>query len=142
MHESDNSILVFTVNLSSDAVPIPGGYVVPERGNVTFTCSSSSGGVLLWTVDLRIEGVSEKLTASAGFDLSQVSSPDTDGQANPASITIHNVTSENNMSFVECSSGSSGLSNATIIVEGKGSMNMSMVQGIQTFHSTQPVPSI
>ena len=38
---------IYTVTLSADAVPIPGGYVVPERGNVTFTCSSSSGWKLL-----------------------------------------------------------------------------------------------
>ena len=92
--------------------------MVPERGNVTFTCSSSSGGALFWTVDLRIPGGSEKLTPSAGLDLPQVKSQDTSTLANPASFTVHNVTSENNQSFVECSKEGSGMSNATIIVEG------------------------
>ena len=117
--------LALTVNLSADAEPIPGGYVVPERGNVTFTCNSSSSGTLFWTVDLRIPGRSEKLTSSAGLDLPQVRSPDTSTLANPASFTVHNVTSENNQSFVECSKEGSGMSNATLIVEGKGSMIMS-----------------
>ena len=111
--------LTLTVNLSSDAEPIPGGYVVPERGNVTFKCSSSMGGVLLWTVDLRVPGGSQRDTTSKGLVLPQVSSPDTLRSANPASISIHNVTSENNQSFVECFSASSGMFNATIIVEGK-----------------------
>ena len=110
--------LALTVTLSADAEPIPGGYVVPERANVTFTCNSSSDGALFWTVDLRIPGSSEKLTPSAGLDLPQVNSQDTSILANPASFTVHNVTSENNQSFVECSKEGSGMSNATIIVEG------------------------
>ena len=111
--------LALTVNLSADAEPIPGGYVVPKRGNITFNCSSSMSGILLWTVDLQIPGGSERDTTSTGLVLPQVRSQDTLIFANPASITIHNVTSENNQSFVECFSASSGMSNATIIVEGK-----------------------
>ena len=30
---------ICTVTLSADALPAPGGYVAPERGNVTFTCN-------------------------------------------------------------------------------------------------------
>ena len=77
------------------------------------------GGVLLWTVDLQIPDGSQRDTTSRGLVLPQVSSPDTLRSANPASITLHHVTSENNQSFVECFSASSGMSNATIIVEGK-----------------------
>ena len=110
--------LTLTVNLSSDAEPIPGGYVVPERGNITFNCSSSMGGILLWTIDLGIPERNQKDTVSTGLKLPQVRTMDTQPFANPASITIYNVTSENNQSFVEYFSRSSGMSNATLIVEG------------------------
>ena len=79
-------------------------------------------GGLLWTVDLGIPGRNQKDAASTGLKLPQVRTLGTSGFANPASITIRNVTSENNQSLVECSSGSSGMSNAAIIVEGKGSI--------------------
>ena len=121
MPESYNAAFAFTVTLSADAVSIPGEYVVPERGNVTFTCNSSSGRVL-WTVDLRIPGHRREFTDSVGLNIPQVSSMDM-SFANPTSFTIHKVTPENNQSFVECSNGSSGMSNATIIVEGEGSLN-------------------
>ena len=97
-------------------MPIPGGYVVPERGNITFTCSSSSGG-LLWTVDLNIPGGRRESTDSAGLNFPQVSSMDAP-LANPASITIYNVSSKNNQSLVVCTDRSSEMWNATIIVEG------------------------
>ena len=114
-----------TVTLSADAVPAPGGYVVPVGGNITFTCSSrlENSGVF-WTVDLRVPGAIASLAASAGLpnSLPQVTSPDTQPSANPASFTIHNITSENNSSFVDCYREDLGRSNATIIVEGKGSI--------------------
>ena len=121
-------------------MPIPGGYVVPERGNITFNCSSSTGGILLWTVDLGIPERNQKDTPSTGLKLPQVRTMDTQPFANPASITIHNVTSENNQSFVECSKIGSGMSNATLIVEGKGSFTMSnRIQGIQVQYPTSAV---
>ena len=115
----------FSVALSADALPIPGGYVVPARGNVTFTCSSSSSGALFWTVDLRIQGGTATLTTSGGISsgLPNVSSPDTNNPtANPASFTIHYIAPESNRSTVECSDfrGRTLISSsATIIVEGK-----------------------
>ena len=114
---SYKSVLIsYTVTLSADAEPIPGGYVVPESENVTFTCSSSSGR-LLWTVDSKVHGRKREYTDSAGLNFPQVSSVDVP-LANPASFTIHNVTSENNQSFVECSNRCSETSNAAVIVEG------------------------
>ena len=100
----------------------PGGYVVPEGGNITFTCNSSlpdSG--LFWDVDLKVQGGITSFTASVGFptSLPQVSTPDTSPSANPASITISNITSKNNRSFVSCSREGLGMSNATIFVEGE-----------------------
>ena len=112
-----------TINLTADAQPIPGGYVVPVGSNVTFTCSSSLGGVS-WTLDLKVPGGTAKSTASAGLarSIPQVSSPDTMPSANPATITIHNVASGNNQSTVQCSDTIMGteVSSARVIVEGKG----------------------
>ena len=112
-----------TISLTADARPIPGGYVVPEGSNVTFTCSSSLGGVS-WTLDLKVPGGTAGFTASAGLSgsIPQVSSPDTIPSANPATITIHILTSENNQSTVQCSDTIMGteVSSARVIVEGKG----------------------
>ena len=111
------------VTLSADTLPAPGVYVVPERGNITFTCNSSlpDSGVL-WDIDLKVQGDIATFSASVGLPraLPQVSTPDTSPSANPASITINNITSKNNRSFVGCSREGLGMSNATIIVEGEG----------------------
>ena len=98
--------------------------MVPERGNITFTCSSSSGSTLFWTVDLRIQCGTTILSASAGLSssLPNVSSPDTTPMANPASFTIHYIAPESNRSSVSCSmfNGTSLISSiAAILVEGE-----------------------
>ena len=101
-------------------MPAPGGYVVPEGGNITFTCNSSlKNSVVFWTVDLRVQGGMERVIPSAGLDIVQVSSPDTSPLANPATITINKVISVNNRSFVGCSKDGILTSNATILVEGE-----------------------
>ena len=126
-HCDSNSLsFLYIVTLSADADPAPGGYVVPEGGSITFICNSSlpdSGGVF-WKVDLRVPGGTARSAASKGVAdlLPQATSPDTSTSANPASLTIRNITSENNQSFVECFREGSGLSNATIIVEGEGTV--------------------
>ena len=97
------SLPLTTVTLTADAMPIalPGGYVVPEGSNVTFTCNSSSGRDLFWrlnvtnTMRIRIDTVG--LKEFRGF-----SSPDESEDANPASFTFHNISLENNPSPVEC----------------------------------------
>ena len=143
-----------TVTLSADAVPAPGGYVVPVGGNITFTCSSSleNSGVF-WTVDLIVQDGTARLTPSAGLDIEQVSSPETSPLANPATITIGNITLENNRSFVSCSKDSLLTSKASILVEGevpiqiiliihKGAVIYSMKTGTSMHTSlcnTQPV---
>ena len=120
--DSDSLSFLYVVTLSADADPAPGGYVVPEGGNVTFTCNSSlpNSGVL-WDIDLKVEGSIASFSASVGLPraLPQVSTPDTAPSANPASITISNITSKNNCSFVGCSKEGLGMSKATIIVEGE-----------------------
>ena len=122
------TLSTFSVNLSADADPAPGGYVVPEGGNITFTCNSSlpdSGGVF-WEIDLKVPGGTAISAVSKGVAgvLPQVTSPDTSTLANPASLTISNVTFENNQSFVECFREGFGLSNATFIVEGEVTIHM------------------
>ena len=110
-----------TVDLTADGLPILGGYVVPERGDITFICNSSSSGII-WTLDLKVPGETARFAASAGVadQVSQVTTSDTSPFDNPATITIHNVTSKNNESTVECSSTFTAKVNdsATILVEG------------------------
>ena len=95
-------LLLATVTLSVDAERIPGGYVVPEGSNVTFTCNSSSGRDLLWrlnvTNNMRLRTDTVGLKGFRGF-----SSQDESADANPASFTFHNISLENNPSPVECS---------------------------------------
>ena len=138
-HFVSDNVLLISVTLSADADPAPGGYihlvqdqhtyvyVVPEGGSITFICNSSlpDSGVL-WDVDLNVEGRIASYSASVGLprSLPQVSTPDTSPSANPASFTISNITSKNNCSFVGCSREKLGMSNATIIVESEGTINI------------------
>ena len=111
----------YTVTLIADGLAIPVGYVVPECRNITFICNSSLGSVLLWNLDLKVPGETISFITSAGLtgQVSQVTSLDTSPTANPATITIHNVTSKNNGSTVVCSSSAhSKNDSATILVEG------------------------
>ena len=107
-----------SVTLTADAFPIPGGYIVPERENVTFTCSSSSGGFLLWKVDFKILGNTTKFeTVKVLTELNSVSSSH-ENRDNPANFTVHNIPLKSNGSFVACAGGNSEC-NATIFVQGK-----------------------
>ena len=107
-----------SVTLTADALPIPGGYIVPERGNVTFTCSSNSGGHLLWKVDFKILGnTTDFETVGDLTNLKSVSSSHKN-RDNPASFTVHNIPLKSNGSFVACTSDNSEC-HATIFVQGK-----------------------
>ena len=126
------SLPLTTVTLTADAMPIPGGYVVPEGSNVTFTCNSSSGRDLFWrlnvTNDVRIRTDTVSLMAFPGF-----SSPDKWEDANPASFTLHNISLENNPSPVECSDPSvqdesKAITILIIIVEGELSTLLFAIQ--------------
>lgn len=119
-----NMVFSATLDLSVDAVSIdiPGGYIVPEKGNVTFTCSSSSALVSPdWRVDLKTLGNTAGLfTSSADLrSLPRVSSTDNSTFPNPTSFTVHNIPAESNGSYVECSSRNLGISSALILVEGE-----------------------
>ena len=119
---------VATVTLSADALAIPGGYVVPERGNITFTCLSSSGKILFWNVRVaesddhkqysRIDVGTTGLIRLPGFSI-----PDESSTANPASFTFHNISLENNPSPVQCCDPTiRENSTAMVIVEGEVSI--------------------
>ena len=107
-----------SVTLSADALPIPGGYIVPERGNVTFTCSSSLGGIILWKVDLKILGNTTDFEVVGALRALDSVSSSHENLANPSSFTVHNIPLESNGSFVACADRVSEW-NATIIVQGK-----------------------
>ena len=108
--------------LSADAEPIPGGYVVPEGGNITFTCSSSLGGILLWRVNLTTYNDVTVLVPTVSLKgLPGFSSQD-DLSANPASFTFHNISLNNSPSIVECIDSSEGISRIMILVEGEDSI--------------------
>ena len=114
-----------TVSLSADALSIPGGYVVPKGGNITFTCNSTSSSeiiLLFWRINLTEMNDIEELVTTVtlngivGFNSSDMAN------ANPASFTFRNISFENSPSVVECTDLSldpNGVSRATIIVEGK-----------------------
>ena len=97
---------MIAVILTTDAQPIPlsNTYVVPVRGNVTFTCSSSSGGgQLVWTVNVTINMKYTRITSSTiglkdrpGFSVSDEST------VNTASFTFQNISLESNPSPVKC----------------------------------------
>lgn len=123
------SLPLITVNLTADAVPIPGGYVVPERGSVTFTCSSSSGGSLFWNVTVpTLRNPRGRVEISAGRSVVQFpgfSVPDESPTANPTSFTFHNISLVNNPSPVGCRDPIvAEESSSIIIVEGEVSLRM------------------
>ena len=123
------SLYSFTVTLSADAVPIPDGYVVSERGIVTFTCNSS-GGYPLWRVNLTdMNDINSLVTAYNLNGVNGFNSSD-ESTANPASFTFHNIFFNNRTSIVECvnSNDISEVSRAIILVEGKGTIINDVIQ--------------
>ena len=124
-----------SVVLTTDAQPIalPNTYVVPVRGNVTFTCNSS-GGDLLWTLNVtgsiaysRIRISTKALDNRPEFSVSDESTIDT------SIITLHNISLESNPSPVECrdlniQDGSKDRAVLMLIVEGEFSIRIYVVQ--------------
>ena len=110
-----------TLALSGDAVQTDtlSEYVVPERGNVTFTCNSSSVSPV-WKVDLKTLGSTADFSNSKSLlsQLQNVSSSDNGSFPNPTSFTVHNIPIESNGSYVECSAQGRANSTAIIFVEG------------------------
>ena len=127
-----------SVILTTDAQPtaLPDSYVVPVRGNATFTCTSS-GGDLLWSLNVtgpmeysRIRTTTDGLKSHPGFSVSDESTVST------AIITFHNISLESNPSPVECrdlniQDRSKDRAVLMIIVEGEFSMRIYVVQWSQ-----------
>ena len=114
-----------TLALSGDVVPLhtPGEYVVPERGNVTFTCNSSSSIAATWQVEFtplgRAKGTSFSTRAVLGLLQNATTTDNVSDQfPNPTSFTVHNIPVESNGSFVKCSAQTFAHSKAIIYVEG------------------------
>ena len=95
------SLPLTTVTLTADAMPIPSGYVVPEGSSITFTCNSSSGRDLFWSVKVT-NGMRIRTDTVSLKEFRWFSSPDESEDANPASFTFHDISLENNPSPVEC----------------------------------------
>ena len=68
--------IFFSVTLSADGVPAPGGFVVPEGGNITFTCNNNVIDGVFWRIDLQVPNGQVRSITSLAFDhFKQVSSP-------------------------------------------------------------------
>ena len=104
------------------------------RGNVTFTCNSTSGTDLLWSLNVtvameyfRILSNTAGLNDRPGFSVSNEST------VNPASFTWHHISLANNPSSVECrdlsiQDGSKNHAVVMILVEGELSRRVYLVQ--------------
>ena len=106
-----------TVSLSADALSIPGGYVVPKGGTITFICNSSFNRVLLWRVNLtEMNNIENLVTTFTLKGTTEFNSSDT-ANANPTSFNFHNIFIENSpyvVEYTDPSIGSNGVSRAMI----------------------------
>lgn len=111
-------------NLSADGTRVPGGYVVPVGGDVTFTCehNGSFGRSLFWEFAI-VDGTATMVptTALNLLNVPGLSSPATSNTDNPVNITIHNLQLANNGSNVTCQLETEG-SPTVILVEGIASV--------------------
>ena len=129
------SILMIAVNLTTDAQPtaLPDTYVVPVRGNVTFSCTSP-GGDLLWGLNVKGSmGHSRIRIGTKALDDRPEFSVSDESTVNTSIFTLHNISLESNPSPVECrdlniKDGSKDRAVVMIIVEGEYSMRIYAVQ--------------
>ena len=118
-----------SVILTTDAQPIalPDTYIVPVRGNVTFTCTSS-GGYLLWSLNVTGSmGYSRIRISTKALDDRPEFSVSDESTVNTSIITLHNISLKSNPSPVECrdlniQDASNNRAVAMIIVEGEFSI--------------------
>ena len=124
-----------SVILTTDAqsTALPDTYVVPVRGNVTFTCTSP-GGILLWSLNVTgFTGYSRVRTSTEGLKDRHGLSVSDESTVNTAIITLHNISLESNPSPVECwdlyiQDGSKDRAVLMIIVEGEFTIRTYVVQ--------------
>ena len=130
------SFTLLSVNLTTDAQPtaLPSTYVVPVRGNVTFTCISS-GGDLLWSLNVTGSmGYSRVRSNTEGLKSNPALSVSDESPGNTASFTLHNISLESNPSPVECrdlniQDGFKDRAVVMIIVEGEFSIRYMLCNG-------------
>lgn len=110
-------------NLSADGTRVPGGYVVPIGGDLTFTCehNGSSGPSLIWQfVNVNGTATNTPTTALNLRDEPGLSTSASRNADNPVNITIHDLQLANNGSTVKCQ------------LEMEGSPTLILVEGIIT----------
>ena len=112
---------VVVATMTANGTQVPGGYVMPAGGHITFTCrhNGTSPEVIFWAIDVVNSTISKQDTAAIhlrgtpGLSTSVKSVTD-----NPVSVTISNLQLANNGSTVKCEVKREG-SPAVILVEGK-----------------------
>lgn len=110
--------------MAANGTQVPGGYVMPAGGSITFTCkhNGTSQEVIFWTIDVVNstikQGTATELRGTPGLSSSVKSIID-----NPVSITISNPQLAKNGSTVKCEVKREG-SPAVILVEGKADHTM------------------
>ena len=113
-------VVPVVANLSADGTRVPGGYVVPNGGNLTFTCThnGSSERSLFWEFNITNKTTTAYATTAANLrDKPGIGTSATKNTANPVNITIYNLQLANNGSTVKCQLETEG-SPAVILVEG------------------------
>ena len=107
--------------MTANGTRVPGGYVMPVGGHITFTCrhNGTSPEVIFWAIDVVNSTIPKQDTAAINLQgtpgLSTSVKSVTD---NPVSVTISNLQLANNGSTVKCEVKREG-SPAVILVEGK-----------------------
>ena len=125
---------IHTVNLSADALAIPGGYVVPERGKhspVLVAQVKFCFGMLEW----QIRWPQAVHVGTTGFRLPGFSIPDESATTNPASFTFHNISLENNPSPAQCCDQTIR-ENSTAMVIAEGEVSIQGHKRLKTIHGT------
>ena len=106
---------------SADGTRVPGGYVVPVGGDITFTCKHNGSSIrsLFWQV-IIINRTATTTPTTALFLGNEpgFSTTATKNTENPVNLTIHNLQLINNGSTVLCQLENEG-SPSVILVEGK-----------------------
>ena len=106
--------------LSANGTRVPGGYVVPVGGDITFTCehNGSSSRSLFWQVIIINRTAATPTSALFLGNEPGLSTSATSNLDNPVNVTVHNLQLGNNGSTVRCQVEHEG-SPSVIIVEGK-----------------------
>ena len=123
---------VVVATMTANGTRVPGGYVMPAGGHITFTCrhNGTSPEVIFWAIDVVNSTIPKQDTAAINLQgtpgLSTSVKSVTD---NPVSVTVSNLQLANNGSTVKCEVKREG-SPAVILVEGKADHTMPYLHAI------------